>query len=122
MPADVEKIEDDGGKPRVHFKNGAAPAETFDAVIYGLGGMTPVEFLRTSGVRLDDKGEPAVNAQHETSVPRLYVVGDLLGKGKGGGSIIAGFNSATEAVRDLLARYCGKQLEPEIVSLDHLRF
>lgn len=120
MPADIERIEDDGGKPRVVFKSQAE--ETFDAVLYGLGGMSPVEFLRTSGVELDERGEPVVNEHHESSVPRLYVVGDLLGKGKGGGSIIAGFNSATDAVRDLLGRYCGKVLEPEIVSLDHLRF
>jgi|GEM_PF-45050 len=137
LPADIEAIEDENGKPRVVFKPGtqgiagsagAEPGdegkcrETFDAVLFGLGGMTPVEFLRTSGVKLDAKGEPVLTAAYETTVPRLYLVGDLLGKGKGGGSIIAGFNSATEATRDLLARYCGKVLAPELVSLDHLKF
>ena len=78
--------------------------EVFDAVLYGLGGMTPVTFLQTAGVQLDVKGEPLTAAAHESSVPKLYIIGDLLGHGHGGGSIISGFNSASQAVRHV---FCG---------------
>ncbi len=123
MPSTVSKVEDDAGRPRVSFAEAGHAPETFDAILYGLGGMSPVEFLRTAHVAVDPaKGEPTVNELNETSVEGLYVVGDLLGKGKGGGSIIAGFNSAWKSVRDILGRRMGRPLEPEYVMLDHMKF
>ena len=84
--------------------------------------MTPVNFLETAGVELSSKGEPVTNEVHESSVPKLYVIGDLLGHGHGGGSIIGGFNSGSSAVRDLVQRYLKWPLPPEMVSLEHLLF
>ena len=121
MPSNIKAIDDDGGRPRVSFEESSAPTETFDAVIYGLGGMTPVEFLRSAKVELTDKGEPVIDEFFESKVPGLFVAGDLLGKSGGGGSIIAGFNSGSFAVRRLLSKYLNRELEPEVVSLDHLR-
>ena len=86
--------------------------EVFEAVLFGLGGMTPVAFLQTAGVQLDLKGEPVTDAAHESSVPKLYIIGDLIGHGHGGGSIISGFNSASRAVRHLLERYLKWPLPP----------
>jgi thioredoxin reductase len=84
--------------------------------------MTPVNFLQTAGVKLNSKGEPVTDAAHESSVPKLYIIGDLLGHGHGGGSIIGGFNSASRAVRHLLDRYLKWPLPPDMVSLDHLLY
>src|SRR5207244_110177 len=42
--------------------------------------------------------------------------------GHGGGSIISGFNSASQAVRHLLQHYLKQPLPPEMVSLDHLLY
>ncbi len=122
LGSDIESIDDCEGKPRVHFKNSAPETQVFDAVIFALGGMTPVEFLRSSGVGLDENGEAITHETRETSLPGLYIVGDLLGKARGGGSIISGFNSATEAVRDIVQRHCGRHLDAPVVALDHLRF
>ena len=122
MPSNVIKIENDNGRPIVEFAEAQYPPEAFDAVLYGLGGMTPVNFLQTAGVELNSKGEPVTDAVHESSVPKLYIIGDLLGHGQGGGSIIGGFNSASSAVRRLLHRYLEWPLPPEMVSLDHLLF
>jgi len=122
MPSNIIKIENDKGRPIVEFAEAQYPSETFDAVLYGLGGMTPVNFLQTAGVELNSKGEPVTDAVHESSVPKLYIIGDLLGHGQGGGSIIGGFNSASSAVRHLLDRYLKWPLPPEMVSLDHLLF
>jgi len=120
MPSNIIKIENDNGRPLVEFAEAQYPMEAFDAVLYGLGGMTPLNFLQTAEVELNAKGEPVTDAVHETSVARLYIIGDLLGHGHGGGSIIGGFNSASRAVRDLLGRYLKQPLPPEIVSLENL--
>lgn len=120
LGSNIVGIEDEGGNCRVKFDDNTS--EVYDAVVYALGGMNPVEFMRASGVELNDRGEPVVSADHESSVRGLYIVGDLLGKGKGGGSIIAGFNSAAEAVRHLLLTQWNKKLEPEFVALDHMNF
>ncbi len=122
MPSDIAQITDEVGRPKVHFVQAEIVPQIFDAVLYGLGGKTPTEFLRSSGVTLDADGEVQVSAIKETSIPRLYVVGDLLGKGRGGGSIISGFNSATEAVRASLKKDFGVDLPAEMVSLEHLKF
>src|SRR6185295_1951604 len=42
MPSNIVKIEDDGGRPRVNFAETQYAPEVFDAVLFGLGGMTPV--------------------------------------------------------------------------------
>lgn len=122
MPSNIAAIEADGDRPRVRYAEAELAPETFDAVVYALGGMNPTEFLRGAGVRTNERGEAEVDEHHESAVRGLYVVGDLLGKGKGGGSIIAGFNSAAESVRHLLLERFGKKLEAEVVTLDHLRF
>jgi len=122
MPSNIVKIEDKGGLPSVHFAETQYAPEVFDAVLYGLGGMTPVAFLQTAGVQLDLKGEPVTDTAHESSVPKLYIIGDLVGHGHGGGSIISGFNSASQAVRHLLQHYLKQPLPPEMVSLDHLLY
>src|SRR5262245_18217947 len=122
MPSNIIKIENDNGRPIVEFAEAQYPPEAFDAVLYGLGGMTPVNFLQTAGVELNSKGEPVTDAAHESSVPKLYIIGDLLGHDHGGGRIIGGFYSASRGVRPLLDRYLKRPLPPEIVSLDHLLF
>lgn len=122
MPSNIAGIENDGGRPAVKFVEAQYPPEVFDAVLLGLGGMTPVAFLQTAGVQLDSKGQPATTAECESSVPKLYVIGDLLGHGRGGGSIIGGFNSASRAIRHLLGHHLMLPLPPEIVSLDHLLY
>ncbi len=116
----INKIEDLDGRPHLHFLDGTA--ETYDLVLYGLGGQNPVEFLRNTGVELSEKGEAIVSEIKESSVRGLFIVGDLLGKVQGGGSIISGFNSSAAAVRAVLKRDHAKVLSPEFVSLDHLAF
>jgi thioredoxin reductase (NADPH) len=122
MPSNILKIAEEGGLPAVTFAEAEYPREIFDAVLFGLGGMTPVAFLQTAGVQLDSTAEPLTNETHESSVPKLYIVGDLLGHRHGGGSIIGGFNSASRAVRHLLDHHLKRPLPPEMVWLDHLQF
>jgi thioredoxin reductase (NADPH) len=124
MPSSIQSIElrPDGRVQVVFEKEQPSQADDFDCVVYALGGMTPTGFLRNSGVELDDSDEPKVDPQSfESCVEGLYIVGDLLGKKQGGGSIIAGFNTASRAVSDLLKKHFNVDQAPAVVSLAHLK-
>ena len=98
----VVKVESDGGRARVHFGedvNGKPGPECVDHVVLALGGTTPENFLKTIGIDFDGV-MPVLREGYETSIPGLFLVGDLTA-GKTGGSIISAFNSANEAMRAL---------------------
>ncbi len=95
----VAHVESDKGRPRVHFTEGKPKPETFDHVVLALGGTTPENFLKTIGIDFDGQ-TPVLREGYETSIPGLFLVGDLTA-GKTGGSIISAFNSANDAMRAL---------------------
>ena len=98
----VARVENDGGRARVHFAedvDGKPGPETFDHVVLALGGTTPENFLKTIGIDFDG-AVPVLREGYETSIPGLFLVGDLTA-GKTGGSIISAFNSANAAMRAL---------------------
>ena len=64
---------------------------------YALGGTTPTNFLKAIGMAFDGNA-PVVKEGYETSVPGLYLIGDL-SAGKKGGSINLAFNMAARAMR-----------------------
>lgn len=95
--SNISALEDDGGRPRAVFQETGHPAETFDRVVYALGGTTPLNFLKAVGIKFE--GEvPVLTQGYETSLPGLYLIGDL-SAGKKGGSINLAFNMAAEAMR-----------------------
>jgi thioredoxin reductase (NADPH) len=95
----VQKVESDAGRARVHFSPPGPDPETFDHVVLALGGTTPENFLRTIGIDFDGAA-PVLREGYETSIPGLFLVGDLTA-GRTGGSIVTAFNSANEAMRAL---------------------
>jgi thioredoxin reductase (NADPH) len=101
--SNVEGIEAKGGKIRVTFTEDGAPPMSFDRVVLALGGTSPDNFLRAVGIDFDGS-RPVLREGYETSIPGLYLVGDLTA-GNGGGSIVSAFNSAGDAMRALLGRY-----------------
>lgn len=105
--SNIAKIEDEGGRPRVIYKEDPYPPRAFDRVVYALGGTTPSNFLRTLGVTFNEDG-PIFDADGETNVPGLFVLGDLV-VGPKGGSIITAFNSAVRAMQRICDAYlpCG---------------
>ena len=68
-------------------------------MVLALGGTTPENFLKTIGIDFDG-AVPVLKDGYETSIPGLFLVGDLTA-GKTGGSIISAFNSANAAMRAL---------------------
>ena len=99
LGSNIESVEDEAGRPRLVFHEPRFSAQTFDRVIYALGGTTPVNFLKAVGIKFE--GEvPALTDGYETSLPGLYLIGDL-SAGKKGGSINLAFNMAADAMRHI---------------------
>ena len=97
--SNITALEDDNGLPRAVFQEAEHPAQTFDRIIYALGGTTPLNFLKAVGIKFE--GElPVLTEGYETSLPGLYLIGDL-SAGKKGGSINLAFNMAAEAMRHI---------------------
>lgn len=97
----------------VSFEQNVYGERLYDDIIYALGGTTPKNFLRTVGI--DFEGEaPVIKSRYETSIPGLFLVGDLAA-GRKGGSIISAFNSSHAAMRRMCENYlnCTVPVKPE---------
>lgn len=106
VPTKVEKREN--GELVLHFENGNQ-VET-DCVIWAIG-RTPTTDkinLEAAGVEVNDRGYVPVNEHHETNVPGIYALGDIIGKieltpvAVKSGRILAErlFNNITDVVMD----------------------
>lgn len=87
LNTNIVGLEDEGGKVKVLFE-GREP-ETYDRVIYAIGGTTPSAFLTGSGIAIEE-GRPVHDAHYQTNVPGIYVAGDITQER--GGSIALGLN------------------------------
>lgn len=96
---DIQEIQEEDSKPKVVFKD--REPEVFDKVIYAIGGTTPVNFLKTIGIEFDSSNWPITGPNGETSIPNVYLIGDLV-VGKTGGSIITAYNSSFRTAKKIL--------------------
>jgi len=97
LGTNIEGLEDDHGKVRVIFAE--REPETFDRVIYAIGGTTPSAFLQASGIEIED-GKPVHDENYMTNVPGLYVAGDITQES--GGSIALGLNHGYRIAHHIL--------------------
>jgi thioredoxin reductase (NADPH) len=98
--SNIKQVEEDADKRvRVLFEEAEPPPQSFDHIVYALGGTTPTNFLKAAGIAFDGTA-PVINEGYETSVPGLYLIGDL-SAGRKGGSINLAFNMAEEAMRNI---------------------
>lgn len=105
-PSRVEKAAD--GSLVLHFENGTH-VET-DCVIWAIGRTPSTDGIdiENAGVELDSRGYVPVNEHHETNVPGIYALGDIIGKieltpvAVKSGRILAErlFNGMTDVVMD----------------------
>ena len=95
LGVDISSIADEGGKILVNFADGTN--DKFDRVIYALGGVAPIDFLKKCSIDLDESGVPIVRNIHESSVDNLYIAGDILYKS--GGSIAKALNAGFDIVK-----------------------
>lgn len=95
----VNNVPDKDPRARVLFAEPIFSPQGFDHIVYALGGTTPTNFLKAAGIAFDGTA-PVVREGYETSVPGLYLIGDL-SAGRKGGSINLAFNMAQEAMRNI---------------------
>lgn len=95
LGVDIKSIADENGKIVVNFAD--ETSETFDRVIYALGGVAPIDFLKRCSIDLDESGVPKIRNIHESSVDNLYIAGDILYKS--GGSIAKALNAGFDIVK-----------------------
>lgn len=103
LDSTITGIRDEGGVPAVTFTGSVNGVRTFDVVVYALGGSTPTNFLKTMGIEFNGEA-PHLQEGYETSVPGMFLVGDL-SAGTKGGSIIWAFNSANTAMKKMTREY-----------------
>lgn len=97
---DIVGLEVDNNKPKVNFTDGSI--EVFDKIIYAIGGVAPIDFLKKCGLELDSAGVPLVSDSCESSVKNIFVAGDLLFKS--GGSIASALNNGFNIVTEIHKR------------------
>lgn len=97
LGTDIAGLEDDNGRVRVVFEE--REAETFDRVIYAIGGTTPSAFLTGSGIDVSE-GSPVHDENYESNVPGIFVAGDITQER--GGSIALGLNHGFYIARHIL--------------------
>ena len=83
----ITALEDDEGRVKVIFTE--IEPQSFDRVIYAIGGTTPSAFLASSGIKELD-GKPVHDENYETNIKGLFVAGDITQES--GGSIALGLN------------------------------
>jgi thioredoxin reductase (NADPH) len=104
--SNINQLLEESGRARVVFEEEKFQPQSFGHIVYALGGTTPTNFLKAIGIAFEGT-MPIVKEGYETSVPGLYLIGDL-SAGKKGGSINLAFNMAAEAMQSI----CGRS--PEI--------
>ncbi len=87
---DIKSVSDVDSKFQVTFTDDSTA--TFDRIVYAIGGVAPVDFLKKCGVEVDASGIAQCNDCKESAVSNLFVVGDILFKN--GGSIAIAMNDA----------------------------
>jgi thioredoxin reductase (NADPH) len=103
----IQELQDDSdGRALVLFRETEFPPLSVGHIIYALGGTTPTNFLKAIGIEFEGTA-PIIKEGYETSIPDLYLIGDL-SAGKKGGSINLAFNMAAEAMQSISRRTKGE--------------
>lgn len=99
LGTDIVEINDEDGKAKVSFNDQSS--ETYDRVIYAIGGSTPLDFLQKCEINVDENGVPSFDENTmQTNQKGVFVVGDIASKN--GASIIVALNGAKK-ISDFLA-------------------
>ena len=100
MNTDILSLENKVGKIQVNYNDGFSVL--YDRIIYAIGGTTPVDFLKSCGVEVDENAKPIFNEHHETTAKNIYVAGDIAMKS--GGSIAIALNHGYHIVNNILRK------------------
>ena len=112
LGTDITGLEDDNDRVSVIFKE--REAESYDRVIYAIGGTTPSAFLSGSGIEEKD-GKPVHDENYMTGIPGLYVAGDITQES--GGSIALGLNHGYHIARNILENDHTLRRDDEVIKV-----
>lgn len=87
LGTDIKSLDSSHGKPKVNFTDDTS--ETFDRIIYAIGGTTPTEFLKKCGIEVN-RGKVEVDENFQTKTSGLFAAGDIVTET--GGSIAIALN------------------------------
>jgi len=110
LNTNIEGLEEDDGKVMVLFED--RDPETFDRVVYAIGGTTPSAFLTGSGIDIEE-GCPVHDEHYETNVPGIFVAGDITQER--GGSIALGLNHGFYIAQHILENDKTLRRDDEVV-------
>ena len=106
--SNIKELQEDGGRARVLFEETTFTPLSVDHIVYALGGTTPTNFLKAIGIAFEGTA-PMIKDGYETSIPGLYLIGDL-SAGRKGGSINLAFNMAADAMQNISRRRAETQI------------
>jgi thioredoxin reductase (NADPH) len=112
LGTNIASLEEDNGKVLVQFEE--SPSDTFDRIIYAIGGTTPSAFLASSGIT-EIQGIPQHDENYQSSIQGLYVAGDITQER--GGSIALGLNHGYKIAKHILANDTTLRRDDEAVKL-----
>ncbi|MEE9555494.1 MAG: NAD(P)-binding domain-containing protein [candidate division Zixibacteria bacterium] len=101
--SNIVKVEREGVRPKITFAEPENSPMVFDRIFYCLGGNAPVGFLKETGIEFD-VDLPVLSDRFETSVPGLFLAGDLTA-GTSGGSINWAFSTARKSMTYIAESY-----------------
>lgn len=112
LGVDIVGLEEDDGQIRVLFQD--RKSESYDRVIYAIGGTTPSSFLAGSGIEEKD-GKPVHDDNYQTGIKGLYVAGDITQES--GGSIALGLNHGYAIAHHILDNDHTLRRDDEVVKI-----
>jgi thioredoxin reductase (NADPH) len=110
LGTNITGLEEEDGRVKVLFEE--REPETFDRVIYAIGGTTPSAFLTGSGIAIEN-GAPVHDEHYQTNVPGIYVAGDITQER--GGSIALGLNHGYYIAQHILENDKTLRRDDEVV-------
>lgn len=100
MNTDILSVESENDLPKVNFS--AEKPVVYDRIIYGIGGSTPIDFLRACGATFDEDSKVILDKNFETETKGLYLAGDIAVKK--GGSIAFALSHAYHIIAHIIKR------------------
>ncbi len=97
---DIVSVSDVDSKFQVNFTD--ETSAIFDRIVYAIGGVAPIDFLKKCGVEVDANGVAQCSDNKESIIENLFVVGDILFKN--GGSIAIAMDDAYTIVKTIKNR------------------
>lgn len=98
LDTDISSIENENGLVRINFSDGLHTI--YDRIVYAIGGMTPIDFLKNCGVTFDENNKVELDENFQSKIKGLYLAGDIAVKK--GGSIAFALSHAYHIITNIL--------------------